>query len=369
MTDAARLTGRDLRVLGQVRVRQGLARVRAAWFPILQAAVAGAIAYAIAHYWLGHAIPFFAPVCAWIALGFTLDRSVRRVAELAVGVAIGVGLGDLVAHVIGRGVWQIALVLFTAAIIARFIDRGAMLTTQAGVQSIVIVALPATSGGPFGRWTDAAVGGAIALAVALLTPSDPRRHPRSLGQRSIEELAGVLHTLARGLSSRSTPDVEDALVRARATQPVLDDWREIATNARELSRVSPASRRYRDELAASVDAAILVDRAMRNARVLVRRALALVEADTPHDVLGVAARVDATARAADELAAAIGAGRDPERARAALTAAAQALDPFLVAPDDWQVQSLVLLHRSLAVDLLEAAGTSAKAAREALPEI
>ena len=151
-----RLTGRDLRVLGEARVRQGFARMRAAWFPILQAAVAGGVAYAIAHYWVGHPIPFFAPVCAWIALGFSMDRSVRKVAELAVGVAIGVGLGDLVAHVIGHGIWQISLVLFASAMLARFIDRGVLLTTQAGVQAIVIVALPATSGGPFGRWVDAA---------------------------------------------------------------------------------------------------------------------------------------------------------------------------------------------------------------------
>uniref|UniRef100_UPI000492FF69 FUSC family protein n=1 Tax=Cellulomonas sp. HZM TaxID=1454010 RepID=UPI000492FF69 len=362
-----RLTTRDLRVLGEARVRLGLARVRSAWFPILQAAVAGGLAYAIAHYWVGHAIPFFAPVCAWIALGFSLDRSVRRVAELAVGVAIGVGLGDLVAHLIGRGVWQIAFVLFVAALLARFIDRGAMLTTQAGVQAIVIVALPTTSG-PFGRWVDAAVGGAMALAVALLTPNDARRHPRALARRSVGELAGMLHTLARGLATGSPQDVEDALVRGRASQQVLDEWRDVATNARELSRVSPAHRRYRDELGRSVDAAVLVDRAVRNARVYVRRALALLDADAPHDVSGIAARADATARAVDELGDALGSGRDPARARAMLVSAAAALDPFEAAPDDWQVQALVLLHRSLVVDLLEAAGATPAAAREALPD-
>ena len=79
-----------------------------------------------------------------MALGFTMDRSVRRVAELAVGVALGVALGDLVVHVIGKGAWQMAVVLFLAAIIGRFLDRGAMLTTQAGVQAIVIVGLPAS---------------------------------------------------------------------------------------------------------------------------------------------------------------------------------------------------------------------------------
>ncbi len=362
---------RDVRLQARSRVRQGAARVQAAWFPILQAAVAGGIAFAIAHFALGHPYPFFAPVCAWIALGFSMDRSMRRVAELAVGVAIGVGLGDALVHVIGTGVWQVSVVLFVAALLARFLDRGAMLTTQAGVQAMVIVGLPAGAlgGGPFGRWLDAAIGGAVAVAVALLTPSDPRRHPRAAGQRAVEEVAGVLHVLALGVSSGSSARVEDALVRGRASQPSLDEWGDRARNARDLARVSPAGRRYVDELSAQAGAAVHIDRAMRNARVLARRALALVESPSSHDLAAVAARLEATAEATDELAVAVGAGRDPARARAALLESARALDPFTLAPDDWQVQSLVLLHRSLIVDLLEAAGASPAAARAPLPDL
>ena len=285
--DARAASRLDVRV--EVRVRQGWARVRAAWFPILQASIAAAIAFAIARYAVGHPYPFFAPVSAWVALGFTTDRSVRRVAELAVGVAIGVALGDLLVHLIGNGAWQVAVVLFLAAIIARFIDRGQMLTTQAGVQALVIVGLPAISatGGPLGRWIDAAIGGAVALAVALLTPRDPRRHPRTLARAATEDLAGVLRILARGLRTGSTADVEDALVRGRASQPALDEWSETATNAGELARVSPTIRKHRAELAGLAADAVLVDRAMRNARVLARRCLAAVEAQT-HDMTTVA---------------------------------------------------------------------------------
>jgi len=132
--------------------------------------------------------------------------------------------------------------------------------------------------------------------------------------------------------------------------------------------VSPTIRKHREELAGLAANAVLVDRAMRNARVLARRCLSAVETQT-HDMTTIAAQVEATARATDDLAAALGAGRDPERARTQLLAVSGALDPFRLAARDWQVQSLVLLHRSLVVDLLEAAGVEPQAARDSLPEI
>ena len=58
-----------------------------------------------------------------------------------------------------------------------------------------------------------------------------------------------------------------------------------------------------------------------------------------------------------------------ERARTQLLAVAARARPVPLAAQDWQVQSLVLLQRSLVVDLLEAAGVPPQDARDALPEI
>jgi uncharacterized membrane protein YgaE (UPF0421/DUF939 family) len=356
-----------LRLQVESRLRAGWARVRASWLLILQASLAAGVAYGIARYVAGHPAAFFAPVSAWIALGFSRNRNVRRVAELAVGVAIGVGAGDLVVHVIGSGVWQMALVLLVAALLGRFLDRGLMLTTQAGVQAIVIVGLPQTTGSPFGRWVDALIGGGVALAVALLTPTDPRRHPRTLAQAAVQELAAVLHLLSRGLRARAVDDVESALLTGRASQPALDEWREAARSAADLVRLAPAHRRHRGELHRLVDESVLLDRAMRNARVLARRAIAAVE--DGHVAPGLADAVASAARSTDDLAAAVGSGHDARAARERLLDLAATLDPHTLVPEDWQAQSLVLLLRSLVVDLLEAAGASPQDARAALPEL
>lgn len=360
-------TWTTLRLELRSRGRAGWVRVRSSWLLVVEASVAAGVAYAVGLHVFGHELPFFAPVAAWLALGFAPDRSVRRVAELAGGVAIGVGAGDLVVHVIGSGLWQMALVLAGSALLGRLLDRGALLTTQAGVQAIVIVGLPQIGGGPFGRWVDAVVGGVVALAFALLTPTDPRRHPRALARTAVQELATVLHALARGLRRGSVTDVEEALLTGRASQPALDQWRDAATSAAELARLAPAHRRHRAALERLVEEAVLLDRAMRNARVLVRRCVAAV--DDGAVAAGLGDVVAEVAQAVDELAAALGAGHDPRTARTRLVDVAAGLDPHVLAPDDWKSQSLVLLLRSLAVDLLEAAGQTPAAARAALPEL
>ncbi|WP_298454803.1 aromatic acid exporter family protein [uncultured Cellulomonas sp.] len=351
------------------RVRQGASRVRGSALAILQAGVAAGGSYAIARYGLDHPYPFFAPVSAWIALGFSQTRQLRRVAELAIGVAIGVGLGDLLAHVIGSGWWQIGLALVLAASVGRFLDRGGMLATQAGVQAVVVVGLPASvaSGGALGRWTDALVGGAVAVAVAALTPGDPRRLPRRAARAALLELAATLDQLVRGLRGRDADDLEDALLRGRASQPAFDEWRAVALGARDMARVSPRWLRYRTELTALQTASALGDRALRNARVLARRSVTL--ATGPHDLDELAVVVHEVAAATERLSEAFGAGIGLDGARGRLGEIGRRLDPFALAPDDWQVQSLVLLLRSLVVDLLEVAGEDPAAARALLPEI
>ncbi|WP_307859468.1 MULTISPECIES: FUSC family protein [Cellulomonas] len=366
-TPATLRTSAMLRLQLGSRVRAGWARVRSSWGLVLQASAAAGLAYGIGLYVFGHEMPFFAPVAAWLALGFSRDRSVRRVVELAGGVAIGVAAGDLVVHVIGSGMWQMAVVLAASALVGRFLDRGALLTTQAGVQAIVIVGLPQIGGGPFGRWVDAVVGGCVALAFALLTPTDPRRHPRTLAQAAVQELTTVLDVLARGLRAGDVEDVEAALLTGRASQPALDEWRDAARSAAELVRLAPAHRRHRAELEGLVGESVLLDRAMRSARVLARRSVAVVQ-DGPVPP-GLADVVADAARATDDLATAIGAGHDPRPARERLLAVAAALDPYALAPDDWTSQSLVLLLRSLVVDLLEASGATPADARAALPEL
>ncbi|MBL0888111.1 hypothetical protein HGK34_17775 [Myceligenerans sp. I2] len=360
---------RALRVLVlRARAQQGWTRVRSGVLPIGQAAVAAGLAYLIATRLLGHQDPFFAPVAAWLCLGFSAQRDVRRVAEMAVGVAVGVGMGDLIVHLIGSGWWQLTVVLFISAVLARFIDNGPLLVMQAGAQAIIVVGLPAVAGGPLGRWTDALVGGAVALLIAVLVPGDTRRRPRALGERALTELAETLEGLARGMRQHEAPEARAALVRGRASEPVLEEWLTAARSAHDLARVS-VGRRHREELGRLEEQAVLTDRAMRSVRVLARRAAAVVAAEEPHELNPVADRIERFAAGARLLASDVGRGGAGLRARGVLEETAAIADPHAVGSGDWQVQSLVMLLRSPLVDVLEATGLGPEKARAALPEL
>jgi uncharacterized membrane protein YgaE (UPF0421/DUF939 family) len=59
--------------------------------PSAQSAIAAGLAWYLAHDVIGHSRAFFAPIAAVIALGVGVANRPRRVVELTLGVAVGIG--------------------------------------------------------------------------------------------------------------------------------------------------------------------------------------------------------------------------------------------------------------------------------------
>jgi hypothetical protein len=169
------------------------------------------------------------------------------------------------------------------------------------------------------------------------------------------------------LREHDADELAAALVRGRASEPVLADWYDTARHAAEIARVS-VNRVHRAEIRRLASQAVLVDRAMRSVRVLARRAPTAARSGA-QELEELAALVERYASAVRSLAAALTAGAGTDKARDELAAVAADADPRVVGEGQWQVQSLVLLLRSPIVDTLEAAGLSPGEARDALPEI
>ena len=92
---------------GRSSARARVARLRAKSWHIGQAALAAGAAWFIAKELLGHPNPFFAPIAAVVSLGTSYGQRLRRVAEVTLGVAIGVLIADIVVILIGTGWWQL----------------------------------------------------------------------------------------------------------------------------------------------------------------------------------------------------------------------------------------------------------------------
>jgi uncharacterized membrane protein YgaE (UPF0421/DUF939 family) len=335
-------------------VRDRVLRLRQRAFLIAQVAVAAAVAYWIAHDLLGHEQPFFAPVAAIISLGMSYGQRLRRVGEVTVGVAIGVLVADLFVRVAGVGLWQIAIVVAGSMAVAVLLDGGPLLVTQAAVQSVFVALVVPTAAQGFGRWVDALVGGLVALAAAAVAPQSPLRQPRQAAAAVLEELAGVLHEAAESLRSGDRQGAERTLERARATDSILEDLRQAAAEGIEVVRQSPFRRRHRDQVLGVAALAEPLDRAVRNARVLVRRVAAATryeEAVPPAYVDLVAGLADIAGRLSDCLEdRGLTADLRPELQQLAARSSAVA--------EPAQLSSTVVLAqvRSIVVDLLELTG-------------
>lgn len=356
------------------RARLGLRRSLNSVLPAFMMAVCAVGAYYFSEFVLGHQSPLFAATSAIIALGFSRDPRLRRVLEVGLGCTIGIAVGDLLLHWLGSGIWQAALVLFLSILLARFLDSGAIFTTQLGLQSLLVVLLPIPAGGPFTRSIDAVVGGCFALAVTFLVPRDPRREPRDDLKEVLGELSLVLRECASALSYNDATTAWHALVRARNQQSRIDSMRQGLRGSMEIARLAPMYRRHLQEVDGMARCMERVDYAMRSSRVLARRLTSVINNAALSDTgsIHLAEVIGETAAAVDELGAALSHSSSSaamSHTRDSLGDVAIRLHPSTLEITRMEGEALVLMFRTLMVDLLEAAGMEPSEARALLPKL
>ena len=309
----AGLIDAELGARGRTSLRARAARLRAKAWVIGQCAVAAGVAWWLAADVLGHHLPFFAPIAAVVSLGMSYGQRLRRVAEVTIGVALGVLLGDVVTHLIGTGGLQMALVVAVGMSVALLLDAGQLLVTQAAVQGIVVAALAPAPGGAFIRWTDALIGGAVALLAATLVPRAPLRRPRDQAAVVVRKIAELLGSAADRLDDGDADLALAALREARSTDELITELRAASAEGLSVVSSSPFRRRHGQHQRRLAELVEPLDVALRNTRVLVRRVAVACHRREPvppsyaalvRDLAGLAGRV-AYELAEDRLPAAV----------------------------------------------------------------
>ena len=312
-------------------------------------------------------MPFFAPVAAIVCLNFTFGQRLRRGLEVSVGVALGIFIGDLFVRHFGSGPWQIMVVVVLAMTVATLLGAGQLLIIQSGVQSAIIIGLAASPTASLNRWLDAVVGCAIALVVALITPSAPLRRPRLLAAEVLNEFAATLEAAEKALRNQDGEAADAVLERARDGEGKLSALDEAAAEGMAVVRYSPFLRRQLGAVQAYADLYEPLDRTSRNLRVLTRRsAVALWRHETvPLSHLALMSKVVEVLRF---MAAELSDRRLPVAARERLVELAESTS-HLKLPHDLSAVVILAQLRSMLADLLVLTGVEYVEARALMPDM
>ncbi len=256
---------------GRTSLGARLDRLRSKGWQVAQCAVAAGVAWYVAADVVGHTTPFFAPIAAVVSLGTTYGQRLRRVAEVTVGVAVGVFLADLIVAAIGSGGWQLAVIVALAMTTAILLDGGQLFMMQAAVQSIVVATLVPDPGAAVNRWTDALIGGAVALVAATVVPAAPLRRPREQAARVVHKVADLLRAAGEVMVDGEVDRALELLADARSTDHLISELRAAADEGLSVVASSPFRVRHKGGLRRMVELVDPIDRALRSTRVLVRR--------------------------------------------------------------------------------------------------
>jgi len=352
---------------GRTSMKVRIARLRSKSFHIVQCAIAAGVAWLIAKDVLGHATPFFAPVTAVVSLGTSYGQRLRRVAEVTLGVAIGVFVADLLVIWLGSGWWQLTLIVVLSMSTALLLDAGGLFVTQAAVQSIVIASLVPEPSEALLRWSDALVGGAVALVAATVVPRAPLRRPREEAGRVVRKIASLLRGAATGLTEGDVDSTMALLADARATDSLIRELQDASAEGLSVLASSPFRKRHTGQVRRMAELVEPLDYALRNTRLLVRRVAvaAYRRQPVPH---AYALLCGDLADAADGVAAELEGNRMAEPARDRLLVLAVATSE-VERSDELSAEVILAQLRSIIADLLRITGMGVLESTDAIPPL
>jgi uncharacterized membrane protein YgaE (UPF0421/DUF939 family) len=345
---------------GEASAVRRIARWRQRSFLIAQCAVTAGLAWLIASLLLGHEVPYFAAAAAILVLGLTYGQRIRRGVDVAIGVTLGVALGDLWFVLFGAGVWQVVLVCAIAMSLATLVGASPAITTQAGANSIAVLVMAPSPIYGAERWTDAVIGSTLALLVATVAPSGPLRRPGEVAAKVVAGMADTLEAAADALAAKDEHAASTVLDRVQATEKDLATFDVAAAEGLDVVR-----RRQLGLATALSSFHQPLDSAVRNLRILVRRCAVAIwrgeEVPVANQEL-----VRRLAEACRFIAHEFSEHRLPNAARDRLREIAEATSHLQLTHS---ISAVVILAqtRSMVTDLMELTGMEYVEARELIP--
>ena len=248
---------------------------------------------------------------------------------------------------------------------ALLLDAGNLFVTQAAVQSIVVATLLPDPDAALTRWTDALIGGGVALLAATVVPAAPLRKPREQAAAVARKIAELLRAASHVMIDGEPDPALDLLADARATDRMIRELQAAADEGVSVVASSPFRVRHRQGLRRMVELVDPLDRSLRSTRVLVRQTAVAAYRHRPVPASYADLTADlalAVEAVADELAA----ERMPVAARPRVLAVGQATG-LVERSASLSGDAILAQLRSIVVDLLLVTGMGQLEATDALP--
>jgi hypothetical protein len=182
----------------------------------------------------------------------------------------------------------------------------------------------------------------------------------------VAEISAILRDTAAALKDRDEARASAALARARDSERQLDRLRNVAAEGMAVVRLSPLRRRHLPGVQAISDLLEPLDRAIRNLRVIVRRAAIATwrEEFVPTSYLAL---LKTLADATDDISEELGRRRLPTQARKGLVAVGE-LSAVIDPQASLSSEVIRAQVRSMVVDLLMLTGLPGEEAPTMVPD-
>jgi len=220
-------------------------------------------------------------------------------------------------------------------------------------------------GDAFTRWTDAVIGGAVALVAATVVPAAPLRRPREQAAVVMRKIAGLLRASGEVMIDGEVDRAMALLADARSTDHLIRELQAAADEGLSVVDSSPFRVRHRDNLRRMVDLVDPLDRALRSTRVLVRQTAVAAYHRRPVPASYSLLALD-LADAADAVADELAVNRMAVEARPAVLAVGEA-SGRVERSEVLAAEAVLAQLRSVVVDLLMVTGLDQLESTDALP--
>ena len=136
---------------------------------ILGVTVAAVVAWTISGELLGHSHPVFATVIAIVCLAPGVPNHRLQAGAIVLGVAIGIGTGEITLLLPGDPLIRMVLGLFVSMVLASSFGLSAVVPIQAGVSALLVLVLGSDTAG-YTRLVDVLIGATVGLVLNRLLP-------------------------------------------------------------------------------------------------------------------------------------------------------------------------------------------------------